>query len=439
MQNLLKTLGSCSVFTFGFGDHDATMLRSIADAGLGMYYYIPQMDEIPQAFGDCLGGLLTVAAQNVKVSLALSGEYCVEQVLSEYRKEMSEDKKKVELNVGDIYSEEKKDLLLLVSVPEATEEGDQLVGIVSTQCFNTATSQLETSTQECRVRRVATVSSSAIPSTIVGRQRNRLLVADALKRATAEEARGNLDAARKILEDAMEAVAKSSTGSHEYCLALVDDVKKVAVAMQDRQRYRSEGWSNTMQNMTSCHTQQRCTSTAYSPANIQTSQTSYNTMSKKSRMFDSADYCLKSAPPRASGSTMPTMQLSSRFHNKMRFDSSDGGHLLPPSSSTSTSGSGVPTPVVAAPILTTVVPTPTPTSELTEPTPVAPTSQTIEPMATVVPAPTPTASEMTEPTPVAPTSQTVEPTPTVAPDAADPAQDDQGAEGGAAPAACQIA
>merc|ERR1712166_1060557 len=55
-----------SIFTFGFGeDHDAEMLRTIADVGEGLYYYIENKESIPQTFADCLGGLLSVVAQNM--------------------------------------------------------------------------------------------------------------------------------------------------------------------------------------------------------------------------------------------------------------------------------------------------------------------------------------------------------------------------------------
>ena len=52
------------VFTFGYGsEHDANMLRAVADAGSGLFYYIDNIDCIPDSFCDCLGGLLSVSAQ----------------------------------------------------------------------------------------------------------------------------------------------------------------------------------------------------------------------------------------------------------------------------------------------------------------------------------------------------------------------------------------
>ena len=52
------------VFTFGYGaEHDADLLHAVAEAGNGLFYYIDNADNIPESFCDCLGGLLSVAAQ----------------------------------------------------------------------------------------------------------------------------------------------------------------------------------------------------------------------------------------------------------------------------------------------------------------------------------------------------------------------------------------
>ncbi len=52
------------MFTLGYGaEHDPDMLHAIANAGGGLLYYIDNRDNIPDSFCDCLGGLLSVAAQ----------------------------------------------------------------------------------------------------------------------------------------------------------------------------------------------------------------------------------------------------------------------------------------------------------------------------------------------------------------------------------------
>jgi len=64
-RSMLAQIGrQTCVFTFGYGsEHDANMLRAISDAGSGLFYYIDNVDCIPDSFCDCLGGLLSVSAQ----------------------------------------------------------------------------------------------------------------------------------------------------------------------------------------------------------------------------------------------------------------------------------------------------------------------------------------------------------------------------------------
>lgn len=64
-SSLLGQIGrQACVFTLGFGsEHDADLLHAVADAGNGLFYYIDNADSIPESFCDCLGGLLSVAAQ----------------------------------------------------------------------------------------------------------------------------------------------------------------------------------------------------------------------------------------------------------------------------------------------------------------------------------------------------------------------------------------
>ena len=60
------------IFTFGYGvDHNARLLRALSDESGGLYYYVPSIDAVPVAFGDCLGGLLTVVAQNLRLRVAV--------------------------------------------------------------------------------------------------------------------------------------------------------------------------------------------------------------------------------------------------------------------------------------------------------------------------------------------------------------------------------
>lgn len=70
-RSMLAQIGrQACVFTMGYGaEHDSEILHAVADAGNGLFYYIENRDNIPDSFCDCLGGLLSVAAQNVRMTL----------------------------------------------------------------------------------------------------------------------------------------------------------------------------------------------------------------------------------------------------------------------------------------------------------------------------------------------------------------------------------
>ena len=68
-----KLNGPCPIYTFGFGsDHDEKMLKEISDVTKGMYYYVEKEDAIPNCFADCLGGLASIVAQNMKLNIKRS-------------------------------------------------------------------------------------------------------------------------------------------------------------------------------------------------------------------------------------------------------------------------------------------------------------------------------------------------------------------------------
>jgi len=72
-----KVLGNkaVSIFCFGFGfDHDAQLLKKLAEDGAGSYYFIEKEADIGSSFADCLGGLISVACQKMILTIEpLSG------------------------------------------------------------------------------------------------------------------------------------------------------------------------------------------------------------------------------------------------------------------------------------------------------------------------------------------------------------------------------
>jgi len=100
---------TCSTYTFGFGsDHDPTLLKAISDKGNGIYSFITDKDTIASAFADCLGGLLSVVAQNIVITIQPLNGIIISKLNTTYKYEELEGV--IILTIGDIQSEEENDL-----------------------------------------------------------------------------------------------------------------------------------------------------------------------------------------------------------------------------------------------------------------------------------------------------------------------------------------
>lgn len=81
------------------------MLKGISDYAHGVYYFVENKDQIPEAFGDCIGGLLSVVGQNVFLTVeGISGSK-VTQVISGFKTQQSTEGV-FSVSLGDVQSEE---------------------------------------------------------------------------------------------------------------------------------------------------------------------------------------------------------------------------------------------------------------------------------------------------------------------------------------------
>lgn len=104
--------------TFGYGaDHDPELLQLMAKHGKGNFYFIKTPDQAPGFFGRELGGLLSCVAQAIKVKLETKPDVKILEVLSDFDVVGADDKNKATIQVDDVYSEEKRKILLKLELP----------------------------------------------------------------------------------------------------------------------------------------------------------------------------------------------------------------------------------------------------------------------------------------------------------------------------------
>lgn len=123
-----------SLSTFGVGaDFNEDLLQNLAEFGSGNYYFISSPDKIPEIFQREMKGLLSVVAQNTKLTIELPMEVSLEKV---YGYPYAILNNRIEINFKDLFSEETKAVLIKYTVPAKFQETVKIAAHVS---YNNAT------------------------------------------------------------------------------------------------------------------------------------------------------------------------------------------------------------------------------------------------------------------------------------------------------------
>jgi len=122
-------VGRCVVHTFGFGsDHDATLLRKIADSSEGTYYYVQTAEDVTECFGSCLGGLLSTCAQQISLTIGASlPGVRIKKVHVARRQTEVEPSRRYRIDMGDLQAGEHRDILVDISIEPAADSAQEAV------------------------------------------------------------------------------------------------------------------------------------------------------------------------------------------------------------------------------------------------------------------------------------------------------------------------
>jgi len=218
----------CTINTFGFGaGHNENLLKALAENGRGMYAFIESTDQIADTFAECLGGLVSIVGQNLKVQVqALNNVEINRCLVSGYTVKEDVPKKKHTISVKDLQSEESRDFVFELKVPqiEAEKKEDPLVQL-SVTYDNVVRGGTDTLTNICNITRIEGKQIGE-RNLELDLQYNRVLAADAMEEANKLASNGKLDDARKVLTTAQEHIKKSKTKQDEFCVGLVEDMQK---------------------------------------------------------------------------------------------------------------------------------------------------------------------------------------------------------------------
>ncbi|NLC06569.1 MAG: VWA domain-containing protein [Syntrophomonadaceae bacterium] len=113
-----------TVSTFGLGDDfQEDLLKEMAEAGKGNFYYIASPDQIPSIFEQELSGLLSIVAQNIRVKAKPAPGVTITGVLG-YPPDNGDG---LNLTLPDLYSSETKVLVFTLAIADLFEGESSLL------------------------------------------------------------------------------------------------------------------------------------------------------------------------------------------------------------------------------------------------------------------------------------------------------------------------
>ncbi|XP_075490290.1 E3 ubiquitin-protein ligase WAV3-like isoform X2 [Primulina tabacum] len=252
------------VHTFGFGaDHDAVLMHLISETSGGTFSFIEAENVIQDAFAQCIGGLLSVVVQDLKVEVE-----CVDPLIrlnrwksGSYKTILASDKRKGSIDVGDLYAQEERDFFVTIDIP--IDEFRDETSLLQVRCEykHPITNKIVNlyAASEVKIQRPLETGPLLV-SMEVDKQRNRLRSAEAMAEAKAAADQGDLASAVSILEKCRKKLTEtvSSRAGDRLCLVLDAELREMQERMANRKVYETSGRAYVLSGLSS-HSWQRAT------------------------------------------------------------------------------------------------------------------------------------------------------------------------------------
>ncbi len=237
------------ILGFGFGkDHDATMLEAVCSVTKsGTYYYIPDQESIGPQFAECLGGLLSLVAQNVELTIQMNPEYDLVHVWGDHK--YVDSSGSYVLEIGDLYRDQQKDILF-----EILPKQEKIAIGCHFSYFNVFTGEqdrqpilLETTFVETEEEPLVDVE--------VRKHYHRVLVAGMMKWAFSSP-ETDLEVKRAEMRCLLAYLNQRFVLGDDLTPLLIEDIKQCLVGMVNYETYWDVGMSD-LRTLSSSHTNQR--------------------------------------------------------------------------------------------------------------------------------------------------------------------------------------
>ncbi|CAH8251541.1 unnamed protein product [Arabidopsis lyrata] len=265
-ESLLPSSSRIPTHTFGFGsDHDAELLNAISAASSGTFSFIEAETMIQDAFAQCIGGLLSVVIldqvveiecvheQGLKISSIKSGSY---------KSRIASDERSAKIDVGAMYAEEERDLLVILGIPccDNVSAASDSLSLLKVRCvykdpFTKEIVRVEAG--ELSIQRPMEVTGEEVVSIEVDRELNRFLVAQAMSEARDLADGGNLSVAVEILKKCERELSEtaSARSGDGLCKSLSAELSKLQERMGSQMMYEGSGRAYMYSTMSSLSAQ----------------------------------------------------------------------------------------------------------------------------------------------------------------------------------------
>jgi Mg-chelatase subunit ChlD len=252
------------IHCFGYGkDHDREVLRDISmTIEGGTYYYVENDFDVSSAFGDALGGVLSVVAQNTVVSLKVPQESSgngVSILKVNHEKAVKNLDGTYSVSLGDFYAEESRDIVFEVSLSSECNS-EQVVHVASSMSFldtiNSKLVQTENSLG-CISRPIGIEVSPSDPH--ISLQCIRIRTTEVMSKAETMANSGQLDTAKKMITFYIEELQKEASGldaSNPFIDQMMNELNTILASLSSRTMYEAQG-SRYISQKIMMHQQQR--------------------------------------------------------------------------------------------------------------------------------------------------------------------------------------
>jgi Mg-chelatase subunit ChlD len=265
----IRKTAPISLFCFGYGsDHNSNMLESIANASPGgAYYFVEKDSDISTAFGDAMGGLLSVVAQSSVVSISVppaSAAKGVKIVNVHHDEKIPRDDGSYTITVGDFYAEESRDVLFDLELSHAPSDTASVPHVMVTLSYMDTihNKTAKEGPMECSIGRPSNLEVS--PTNLhVEEQWLRIRTVQEMAAADEEAQNNNLEAARARMQANHSFLLQSPAylDFSAVTMTLAADVQTTMNGFASPQQYRTTGThANKCRRMK--HSKQRCMESA---------------------------------------------------------------------------------------------------------------------------------------------------------------------------------